>query len=249
MKSAPRGSQSIAPATTSALQGPRLEGAAPATKSVHKVLRLPRNLHFEVKALCLLRNLHSEARKALRLLRNLHLISRSEVHKVLRLPRNLRFKALSAAPVTESALRGSQSVAPATKSALQGPQSMAPATKTALQGSPNAASATKSALRGSQSAARATRQGPQSAAPARNLQTNHMFQSRDSLRFSRNQSASKITTMSKALRLPQNLYFEARKALGPMAKTSADATLILVNVLALTTILAFLLSFASFLSF
>ena len=46
----------------------------------------------------------------------------------------------------------------------------------------------------------------------RNLQTSHMSKSHDSLHLSRNQSASKITTMFKVLRLPQNLHFESRAA-------------------------------------
>ena len=56
---------------------------------VHKVLRLPRNLHMEVhKALCLPRNLHMEVHKVLCLPRNLHM----ELHKVLRRPRNLHME-------------------------------------------------------------------------------------------------------------------------------------------------------------
>ena len=62
--------------------------AVPAME-VHKVLRLPRNLHMELhKALRLPRNLHMEVHKVLRLPRNLHM----EVHKVLCLPRYLRVK-------------------------------------------------------------------------------------------------------------------------------------------------------------
>ena len=56
---------------------------------VHKVLRLPRNLHFKVhKVLRLPRTLHFKVRKILQLPRNLHF----KVHKVLRLPRNLHFQ-------------------------------------------------------------------------------------------------------------------------------------------------------------
>ena len=61
----------------------------PATKSAlrgSQMLRLPRNLHFEVhKALCLPRNLRFKVHK-LCLLRNL----RFEVHEAQRLPRNLQ---------------------------------------------------------------------------------------------------------------------------------------------------------------
>ena len=58
---------------------------------VHKVLRLPRNLHMEVhKVLCLPRNLHIEVHKVLCLPQNLHM----EVHKVLRLPSKLELELL-----------------------------------------------------------------------------------------------------------------------------------------------------------
>ena len=153
----------------------------------HKALRLPRNVHVEVH-------------KVLRLLRNL----RFEVHKALRLPRYLRFKVHkvlhTCAPATKSALRGSQSAAPATKSALQGPQSTAPATKSALQSPLSTAPATKSALRGPQSILRLLRF----------LKTNRMYKSHDSACLSRNERARKITTISKALRLPRSLHLEAQ---------------------------------------
>ena len=58
---------------------------------VHKVLRLPRNLHMEVhKVLRLPRNLHMEVHRVLRLPRNLHM----EVHKALCLPRKLELELL-----------------------------------------------------------------------------------------------------------------------------------------------------------
>ena len=95
---------------------------APDTKSAfqgHKVLHLPRNLHFKVH-------------KVLRLPRNLH----SKAHKVLHLPRNLHFKVHKKPREVEQPYRASHmyhyrvlyglstslgSPAPATKSALQGP--------------------------------------------------------------------------------------------------------------------------------
>ena len=54
---------------------------------VHKVLRLPRNLHMEVH-------------KVLRLPRNLHM----EVHNVLRLPRKLELELLKLEPTGARAL-------------------------------------------------------------------------------------------------------------------------------------------------
>ena len=103
------GSQSAVPATKSALQETtetsnhngrtipsmtrdRLATVVPRSfpvdvrrsMEVHKVLRLPRNLHMEVhKVMRLPRNLHTEVRKLLCLPRTLHI----EVHKVLCLPR------------------------------------------------------------------------------------------------------------------------------------------------------------------
>ena len=55
----------------------------------------------------------------------------------------------------------------------------------------------------------------------RNLQTSHMLRSHDSLYLSRNQSASKITTMSKVLRRPRNLHFQVKplRSLAPVTKS------------------------------
>ena len=56
------------------------------------MLRLPRNLHFEVhKVLYLSRNLHFEVHKVLHLPRNLHI----EGHRVLYPPRNLQTRHIS----------------------------------------------------------------------------------------------------------------------------------------------------------
>ena len=115
-------------------------------------------------------------------------------------------RAQSAAPAPKSALLGSQSTAPATKSALRGsPISAVPATTPARRGSPNAAPATKSALQSSQVLLLPRNlhiEGHRVRLP-RNLQTSHMSKSHDSLHLSRNQSGSKITTMSKVLHLPR----------------------------------------------
>ena len=69
------------------------------------MLHLPRNLHFKVHQVLLLRrNLNFEVHKVLYLSRNLHF----EVHKVLHLPRKLHFEAKhprSLAPVRKSRLK------------------------------------------------------------------------------------------------------------------------------------------------
>ena len=82
---------------------------------VDKVLHLPRNLHFEVhNLLCLPGNLHFEiftSRKVLRLPRNLHF----QVHIVLPLLRNLHFEVhKSAVPATKCALRSKAAPIPCT---------------------------------------------------------------------------------------------------------------------------------------
>ena len=91
---------------------------------VHKVLRLPRNLHFEVHEVLCLRASPS----AVPATKSAHRGSQS------------------GAPATKSALRASPSAVPATKSAHRGSQSGAPATKIAHWGSQSAAPATRSAL-------------------------------------------------------------------------------------------------------
>ena len=101
-RSAHGGSQRAAPATKSAHAAPvpsRRQGVHPTLK-VHKVLRLPRNLHIQ-------RRCPADARAYIRPLG----------------------KQQSAVPATRSAHGGSQSAAPATKSAHEASQSAAPATK------------------------------------------------------------------------------------------------------------------------
>ena len=125
---------------------------------VHKVLRLPRNLHIQRRcpadARAYIRPLGKQ-QSAVPATRSAHGGSQSAVpatrsapsYKVLRLPRNLHIqrrcpadarayirplgKQQSAVPATKSAHGGSQSTAPATKSAHEGSQSAAPATKSA----------------------------------------------------------------------------------------------------------------------
>ena len=99
-----------------------------------------------------------------------------------------------------------------------------------LRGSQTAAPVTKSALRGSQCAARATKsalQGPQSTAPAtKSANYPHvMSKSHDSMHLSRNQSASKIATMSKVLHLPRNLHFKVKPLRSPAPVTIQKSTL------------------------
>ena len=105
-------SQIAAPATKSALQGPPTksvlrgsQSAALATKSrylrleVHKVLRLPQNLHCEVhKVLCLPRNLRFKVHKALRLPRNLQTSHMSKSHDSLQLSRNQNASKITTCP-------------------------------------------------------------------------------------------------------------------------------------------------------
>ena len=61
----------------------------------------------------------------------------------------------------------------------------------------------------------------------RKLQASHMSESHDLLHLSRNQSSSKITTMSKVLCLPRNLHFEVKplRSLAPVGKSRLWTTL------------------------
>ena len=91
--------------------------------SGHKVLRLPRNLHFKAYNILRLPKKNTSRSTKHRTCHNVHF----EVHKARRLPRNLHFKVhKNIAFATKFALQGPQSTAPATKPALQGPQSTAP---------------------------------------------------------------------------------------------------------------------------
>ena len=130
-----------------------------------------------------------------------------EVHKVLRLPRNLHFEvhkvlpSQSACACHETALPGSQSAVPATKSALK--------VHKVLHLPRNVHFQVHTVLH-----------------QQRFLKTSHMSKSHDSLHLSRNQSTSKITTMSKALCLPRNLHMEVKplRSLAPVTKSRLWST-------------------------
>ena len=158
---------------------------------------------------------------------------------MLCLPRNLHFRgSQSAMPATKSTLRGAQSAAPGTRSAPRGSPSAAPATKSALRGSPRPRSLhfevdkvlclprnlhfevhkAPSLPRNLHFEGHKVLCLPRN---SRNLQTSHMSKSNDSLRLSRNQSSSKIITMSKVLHLPRKLHFEVKhvRSLAPVTKS------------------------------
>ena len=143
--------------------------------------------------------------------------------------------ALPTAPATKSALQDPQS-APATQFALQGPQSAAPPRNLHFEVHKSTACATKSALPGPQTKYCTCHEiFNRSTSPATKLhfkdkvlrlpqfllKTTHMSKSQDSLHLSRNWSASKITIMSKALRLPRSLQFKVKplRSLAPVTKS------------------------------
>ena len=109
-----------------------------------------------------------------------------EVHKVLCLPRNLHFEVhkVLCLPRNLHTKRCAYHKIGTSQSALRGSQSAAPATKSAHEGS-QSAPATKSA------------------------NEPHVQKSRFTAPVT-NQSALKITTMSKVLHLPKNLHFDVK---------------------------------------